>query len=137
MRKTIILLSILILVLFFILTFSLNVGAIVDKTACKAFGFDSGIGVWKWKNNKWVFKKWVFKKGSMGTSVNGTNTNAHWNVGTSNATGIIVLGRKIEYAVNGTNGTEHQNLIRGKALKKITFCKGSIAPPIGCPPFCG
>lgn len=87
---------------------------------CQDFGFDSGIAKWEWENG------WYPEGDDMGTWVSGTDTYAEWNVGTSNATGIVVKGGSpnspqnyIHYAVWGTSGIVEED---SPATSHITFC---------------
>jgi len=82
---------------------------------CKDYGFDFGVVKWEWNSG------WIPEGGDpKGTSVTGNDTVANWNVGTSEADGIVVkAGSSTIYAINGDNGTVYQ---KKPSMSFIAFC---------------
>jgi len=82
---------------------------------CRDFNFDFAVVKWEWDDG------WSPEGGDAnGTTLTGNNTLAHWNVGTSQADGIIIkAGKTVHYAILGSGGTLDQNK---PALSHITFC---------------
>lgn len=87
---------------------------------CQDFGFESGVAKWEWNFG------WYPEGSDLGTRVWGNDTVAHWDVGTSNAIGILVKGGSpnspqnyMHYAIWGMNGTVEEE---SPAVSHITFC---------------
>ena len=85
---------------------------------CKCHGFDFGVAKWEC-NGIWSLDKEIYS----GTSVTGNCDNAFWDVGSSNADGIVVKAGNIKhggyyYSEEGATGT----INLPKDISHITFC---------------
>jgi len=84
---------------------------------CRNHGFDFGVVKWEPLDTA---PGWAPEGGDpKGTSVNGTTSAATWDVGTSNATGIVVKAGQDYFIYYGTGSTIYQGQ---HAFSHITFC---------------
>ena len=92
---------------------------------CQDFGFDFGVAKWEYDDGHWIFGI-----ANNGTSVTGTDMEALWDVGESDATGIIIkAGSTVYERIDGTSGTVNQ---ANPNLSHITFCGDNKETP-----YCG